>query len=43
MELVNLSEIVSAGNEETLWSEIQTYRDPQHVREYTNTMENTRG
>lgn len=39
MEFVNLSKTISASEEEEVWLEIQSYRDAEHVKEFSKSME----
>ena len=39
MEFVNLSKTISATVEEEVWLEIQSYRDAEHVKEFTASMQ----
>ena len=39
MEFVNLSKTISASEEEEVWLEIQSYRDAEHVKEFTANMQ----
>jgi uncharacterized protein YbaA (DUF1428 family) len=39
MEFVNLSKTISASDEEEVWLEIQSYRDNEHVKQFTKSME----
>ncbi|HEU5120451.1 MAG TPA: hypothetical protein VFT71_05650 [Candidatus Nitrosocosmicus sp.] len=39
MEFVNLSKIISASEEEEVWLEIQSYRDNEHVKQFSKSME----
>ncbi len=39
MEFVNLSKTISASEEEEVWLEIQSYRDAEHVKEFSKNME----
>lgn len=39
MEFVNLSKTISATQEEEVWLEIQSYRDAEHVKEFTAKMQ----
>ena len=39
MEFVNLSKTISASEEEEVWLEIQSYRDAEHVKEFTASMQ----
>jgi uncharacterized protein YbaA (DUF1428 family) len=39
MEFVNLSKTISASEEEGIWLEIQSYRDAEHVKEFSKSME----
>ena len=39
MEFVNLSKTISASEEEEVWLEIQSYRDAEHVKEFSESME----
>ncbi|WP_458747406.1 DUF1428 family protein [Candidatus Nitrosocosmicus sp. T] len=39
MEFVNLSKTISASEEEEVWLEIQSYRDVEHVKEFSKSME----
>jgi uncharacterized protein YbaA (DUF1428 family) len=39
MEFVNLSKTISASDDEEVWVEIQSYRDSEHVKEFTASME----
>ncbi len=39
MEFVNLSKTISATVEEEVWLEIQSYRDAEHVKEFTVSMQ----
>jgi uncharacterized protein YbaA (DUF1428 family) len=38
MEFVNLSKTISASEEEEVWLEIQSYRDAEHVKEFSKSM-----
>ena len=38
MEFVNLSKTISASEEEEVWLEIQSYRDTEHVKEFSKSM-----
>ena len=39
MEFVNLSRTISASEEEEVWLEIQSYRNVEHVKEFTASMQ----
>ena len=39
MEFVNLSKTISASDDEEVWLEIQSYRDAEHVKEFTASMQ----
>jgi hypothetical protein len=39
MEFVNLSNTISASEDEEVWLEIQSYRDAEHVKEFVKAME----
>lgn len=39
MEFVNLSKTISASEEEEVWLEIQSYRDEEHVKQFSKSME----
>jgi len=39
MEFVNLSNTISASEEEEVWLEVQSYRDAEHVKEFTANMQ----
>ena len=39
MEFVNLSKTISATEEEEVWLEVQSYRDAEHVKEFTASMQ----
>ena len=39
MEFVNLSKTISASDDEEVWFEIQSYRDSEHVKEFTASMQ----
>ncbi len=39
MEFVNLSKTISASDDEEVWLEIQSYRDSEHVKEFTASMQ----
>jgi len=39
MEFVNLSKTISASEDEEVWLEIQSYRDAEHVKEFTASMQ----
>jgi len=39
MEFVNLSRTISASDDEEVWLEIQSYRDAEHVKEFSASME----
>ncbi len=39
MEFVNLSKTISASDDEEVWLEIQSYRDSEHVKEFTASIE----
>jgi hypothetical protein len=39
MEFVNLSQTISASEDEEVWLEIQSYRDAEHVKEFTVSMQ----
>lgn len=39
MEFVNLSKTISASEEEEVWLEIQSYRNAEHVKEFTARMQ----
>lgn len=39
MEFVNLSRTISASEDEEVWLEIQSYRDAEHVKEFTTNMQ----
>jgi uncharacterized protein YbaA (DUF1428 family) len=39
MEFVNLSKTISASEEEEVWLEIQSYRDAEHVKQFSKSME----
>ena len=39
MEFENLSKTISAREDEEVWLEIQSYRDAEHVKEFTASME----
>ncbi len=38
MEFVNLSKTISASEDEQVWLEIQSYRDEEHVKEFSKSM-----
>ena len=38
MEFVNLSKTISASEDEEVWIEIQSYRDAEHVKEFSESM-----
>lgn len=38
MEFVNLSKTISASEEEEVWLEVQSYRDAEHVKEFSKSM-----
>ncbi len=38
MEFVNLSKTISASEDEEIWLEIQSYRDADHVKEFSESM-----
>jgi hypothetical protein len=39
MEFENLSKTISASEDEEVWLEIQSYRDVEHVKEFTSNMQ----
>jgi hypothetical protein len=39
MEFVNIAKTISAGDNEEVWMEIQSYRDAKHVQEFMKAME----
>ncbi|MDF0682489.1 MAG: DUF1428 family protein [Candidatus Nitrosocosmicus sp.] len=39
MEFVNLSKTISASEEEEVWLEIQSYRNAEHMKEFTARMQ----
>ena len=39
MEFENSSKSISAGEDEEVWREIQSYRDAEHVKEFAASME----
>jgi hypothetical protein len=39
MEFENLSKTISASEDEEVWLEIQSYRDAEHIRAFTMSME----
>jgi hypothetical protein len=39
MEFENLSKSIPAGEDEEVWGEIQSYRDAEHVKEFTASIE----
>ena len=39
MEFVNLSKTISASDDDEVWLEIQSYRDAEHVKEFTASMQ----
>jgi hypothetical protein len=39
MEFENLSKSIPAGEDEEIWGEIQSYRDAEHVKEFTASIE----
>ena len=43
MEFVNLSKTISASEEEEVWLEIQSYRDEEHVKQFSKSMEGDKG
>lgn len=38
MEFENLSKTISASEEEEVWLEVQSYRDAEHVKEFSKSM-----
>jgi hypothetical protein len=42
MEFENLSKSIPAGEDEEVWGEIQSYRDAEHVKEFTASIEVTK-
>ena len=43
MEFENLSKTISASEDEEVWLEIQSYRDADHVKEFTASMQGDKG
>lgn len=39
MDFTNLAKTISAGEDEEVWLEIQSYRDAEHVKEFVKAME----
>jgi len=42
MDFVNLAKTISAGEDEEIWLEIQSYKDEKHVQEFIKSMESDR-
>lgn len=42
MDFVNFAKTISAGEDEEVWIEIQSYRDEKHVQEFFKSMEGDR-